>query len=78
MAAIAKFTRDQLKNARKAGFRRKKPNKPKAGASLNSLEAWVLRYNDWVKDMKEKDREHKKNLTDKKKREKLKRDISGV
>lgn len=82
MATIAKLTSDQLSAARKAGFKRKKPKKPKASATLTVMENWVTRNNDWVKDAKSKvasvkKKEGKKD-SDAKKREALKRQISGA
>lgn len=43
-----KPTSDQLREARKGGFKRKRPSKPKAGANYNTLANWAGKYNDWV------------------------------
>jgi len=53
------FSSDDKRRARLAGFRKKAPKKPK-GKSENSLENYLSRYNDWVKDMKDKAKEGKK------------------
>ena len=51
MATINKFTPEELKLARKAGFKRKKPKKPST-KSYSSMENFISRYNEWVKDLK--------------------------
>jgi len=61
--AISKITADELRLARKGGFGRKKPKKPKQSSTLNTLENWVVRYNAWVKDAKAKAAEYKKAKT---------------
>lgn len=43
-----KPTSDQIRNARKGGCNAKRPNKPKAGATLPQMENWGTRYNEWV------------------------------
>lgn len=48
MATIKKLTPAELASARRAGYKRKKPKKPRASATLNALEAFVARYNEWV------------------------------
>jgi len=53
------FTSDDKRRARLAGFKKKAPKKPK-GKSENSLEGYLSRYNDWVKEMKSKAGEGKK------------------
>jgi hypothetical protein len=52
MATLAKLTSEQLREARKAGFKRKAPKKPKRGATLASMEAYVARHNEFVKEAK--------------------------
>lgn len=47
-----KFTADDLRNAKKAGFKRKPPKKPKS-KTFDSLSNYIVRYNDYVKDLKE-------------------------
>jgi len=49
--AYSKFTPEDLRNARKAGFKKKKPKKPKT-KTYNALERFQDRYNQWVKDLK--------------------------
>jgi len=53
------FTNDDKRRARLAGFRKKAPKKPK-GKTENSLENYIDRYNDWVKEMKDKAKEGKR------------------
>ena len=77
MAKIKSYTKDQYANAKKAGMKAKKPKKPKAGASLTQLENWVDRYNSWVDKITEGDKKYKRKEADKKKRESLKKQISG-
>jgi len=60
MATIMTISAAELKAARKGGFKRKKPKKPKQSASLHVMENWVVRYNAWCKDAKHKASEHKK------------------
>jgi len=48
MKLKSKPTSDQIRDARKGGFKGKRPRKPKAGASLRTLENWGNRYNGWV------------------------------
>lgn len=48
MATIKKFSAADLAAARKAGYKKKKPKKPRAGASLSVLENYVARYNEWI------------------------------
>lgn len=52
MAQLASYSAEDLRNAKKAGFKAKKPKKPKAKTHA-SLTGYVERYNDWVKRMKE-------------------------
>jgi hypothetical protein len=54
MASILKISNEELRLARKGGFRRKKPKKPAGKASLNVLQGWVTRNNEWVKDAKKR------------------------
>lgn len=59
MASILKISNEDIRKARKAGFKRKKPSKPKAKTEL-ALENWIARYNNWVKDAKSKISDGKK------------------
>lgn len=57
---VTKVTREQKRLARKAGFTRKAPKKPKVSAATHVKERWVERYNEWAKDLQEKAKEGKK------------------
>ena len=48
---ISKFTPDELRNARKSGFKKKKPKLKRSG-SYTSIVGSVERYNNWVKELK--------------------------
>lgn len=65
------ITKSELKEARKAGFKRKKPKKPTGKKSVTSIEGYIDRYNSWVKDAKEKAKEGRKL-------EVLKKDLSKI
>ena len=64
--SLSKISNEELRKARKAGFKRKKPKMPKKSASYASLEGYVGRYNEWVKLAKEKSSEVSKKETLKK------------
>lgn len=49
MAKLAQLSASEKTAARRAGYKRKAPAKPKSNASLAVLERYVERYNDWVK-----------------------------
>jgi len=51
MKALNRPSCDELRNARKAGMKRKAPKKPGA-KSYNALENYLRRYSDWSKDVK--------------------------
>lgn len=51
--ALIKVSSDEIRKARKAGFKRKAPKKPKKSASLSTLESYVSRHNEWAKSLKE-------------------------
>ena len=51
MATLLKFTPEDLRQARKGGFKRKAPKKPKS-KTFNSIEGFINRYNEYVKAMK--------------------------
>ena len=59
MASILNINTEELRLARKGGFRRKKPKKPSGKASLGVLQSWVSRHNDWVKEAKKRASDHK-------------------
>jgi len=44
-----KPTSEQIKLARKGGYKNKRPSKPKANASLSVLKNYEERYNTWCK-----------------------------
>lgn len=68
--ALSKLSAEDLRKARKAGFKKKAPKKPKQSASLATMEGYVARHNDWVKQARQK-------VADGKKREALKKQIRG-
>lgn len=49
MATLAKLSEKEKADARRAGYKRKAPAKPKMSASNATLERYIERYNDWVK-----------------------------
>jgi len=55
--AMKKFTAEELRKARKSGFRKKAPKKPKTSASVSTLESYVSRFNAYVDEMKAKAKE---------------------
>ena len=66
-----KPTSDEMRQARKAGFRRRRPKKPKMSSSKNALENYAGRYNDWCKGMRQA-------VKDGKEREKLQEQIRRI
>jgi hypothetical protein len=68
--AFLKFSPEELRNAKKAGFKRKKPRKPKS-KTLAALTSFQERYNQYVKDMKQA-------ASDGKKLEALKKEVRNV
>ncbi len=57
--------------ARSDGFKKKAPKKPKQSASMNSMENYISRYNDWAKELKERAKAGKK-------RDDLKKEVRGA
>jgi len=53
------FTTDEKRQARLSKFRKKAPKKPR-GKTESSLNNFLSRYNDWVKDLKEASKRGKK------------------
>lgn len=49
MKLSRKPTSTEISKARKGGFKRKRPRKPKSTASLDSMNNWGERYNEWCK-----------------------------
>ncbi len=76
--ALKTFSEEQKRKARKMGFKSKAPKKPKASASLTSLENWQSRYNDWIDRMKAKAQDFDKRETDKKKKATLLKQIRAA
>jgi len=65
------ITNEQLKDARKAGFRRKKPRKPRASASKATFENFIKRWNEYCTEAKRKAAEYRQ-------REKLKDQVRKI
>lgn len=76
--AIKTFSEEQKRKAQKMGFKSKAPKRPKASASLTTLENWQSRYNDWVDRMKAKASEFDKAEADKKKKATLLKQIRAA
>jgi len=72
----SKPTSDQMRKARRCGFRAKRPKKPRAGASLNALEGYVARYNNWVGKVHDACKRHDNQEKAKTRRDKLKEQIA--
>lgn len=70
MATLAKLSDSDKKAARRAGYKRKAPAKPKMSASTAVMERYVERWNDWVKGARAA-------IADAKKRETLRKQIRG-
>lgn len=55
------YSESEKRNARKAGFKKKAPKKPRMSSkNLDTMERWVERYNEWVREMKTKASEAKR------------------
>jgi len=78
MATANKISQSELSQARKAGFKRSKPKKPKASASLSSLENYITKYNNWVRAAKDKIASKKQKETDKKRKLDLRNKIKAL
>ncbi len=52
MATLIKVSSEEIRKARKAGFKRKAPKKPKRTASVTTLENYISRHNEWAKELK--------------------------
>lgn len=70
MAKIHKLSPDQLREARRAGFKKKQPKKPKRNAGMAAMENYILRHNAWVSDAKRK-------ISEQKKKDSLRKQIYG-
>lgn len=78
MAKIKTYTEDQLKKARRSGLKAKRPKKPKAGATLRTMENYIKRYNEWVDKIKAGAKKYEQKEADKKKRERLRNEIRKI
>lgn len=75
--ALAQISSEELRKARKNGFKRKRPKKPKKSAGVGVLENFIVRHNEWVKDAKAaKAKVNEKNKA-KEKKAALKKQIFG-
>lgn len=61
--ALAKVSAEEIRKARKSGFKRKAPKKPKRSASVTTLENYVARHNEWAKALKSAGRNVDKKAT---------------
>ncbi len=52
--SLIKYTDQELKDARSAGFKKKKPKKPKGKVTDQKLSAFISKMNNWTKELKEK------------------------
>jgi hypothetical protein len=68
---------EELKAARAAGFKQKKPKKPKS-KTLTALEGWMDRFNAWTKNVKAHAAQDKKNKAQEVKRKQLAQRIAGL
>jgi len=57
---LSKISREDIRKARKAGFKKKALKKPKASASLGVIENYISRQNDWIKEAKARIQQSKK------------------
>jgi len=51
MSSLMKVSPEDKKNARKAGFKKKAPKKPKS-KTYDSMTGFISRYNGWAKELK--------------------------
>jgi len=65
MAKLASLSTEDQRKARKGGFKRKAPKKPKS-KTVNSIESYIDRHNQWVKDARAAITKHNKLETLKK------------
>lgn len=77
MATPKKISDADIKKARSAGVKAKKPRKPKT-KSLNALEGYIGRYNAWIDKLKEGVKKFNKMQADKKRQAKLKATIGAL
>lgn len=73
-----KISETEKKNARAAGFRRKKPSKPKGTITESKYNAYVRRHNDYAKALKEKAKIGAAKLKEKEQKKTLRAKLSGL
>lgn len=69
--AVAIISPDKLRSARKAGFKKKAPKKPKRSASLSAMENYLARVRDFNKEAQNAINSAKKKIA-------LRKKIHGV
>jgi len=75
MAKIINFSSAEKAMLNKAGFKTKRPKKPKASSSLLVKENWIGRNNEWVRKGRVKLKDYKQKIADKVKAKKIAEDI---
>jgi hypothetical protein len=73
-----KVTPNELKLARRAGFRRSKPSKPKGKFTENKFNNYVERYNTWAKEVKSAAKEGRKLESARERLVRMKTTLSGL
>lgn len=68
----------ELKLARKAKFKKKKPSKPKGTMTESKYNSYIERYNSWAKEVKSYAKEGKKLESAKDKLSRMKTTLSGL
>lgn len=66
MATLKSISAAELSEARRAGFKRKKPKKGKL-KTMSAVEAYIARWNNWVDAARDRVRTKRKAGTDKEK-----------
>jgi len=59
MATLKKVSAEEIRQARKGGYKGKAPKKPK-NKTVTTLESYISRYNDWVDRVKAASKDFKK------------------
>lgn len=72
-----KYTETEMQAAKLAGFKTKKPKKPKT-KTANALKNYIVRYNVWVDKLKAKAKVGKVKLDEKKRLDALKAKIAAL
>ncbi len=65
--AVSVMSADKLRDARKAGFKRKAPKKPKRSASVSAMENYLARVRDFNKEAQQAINQAKKKIALRKK-----------